>query len=114
MQDSSKDVAQDAIQDSSKDVTQDASQGMELSVYPNPSNGTDLNLNISGIESDNVQVKIYDAMGRQIESLRLIVNGNLQTQLPLSNVYTNGMYLIEVSSENIVKTARILIANQPQ
>jgi len=86
-QDVSQDAAQDrqvedAMQDSSKDVTQYASQGMELSVYPNPSNGSDLNLNISGIESDNVQVKIYDALGRKIESIRLVVNGNLQTQLP--------------------------------
>jgi len=111
-QDSPKDVAQDATasQDSPKDVAQGASQGIELSVFPNPSNGSDLNLNISGIESDNVQVKIYDAMGRKVESFRLVVNGNLQTQLPISNDYSNGMYMIEVSSDHQMKSTRVLIS----
>ena len=83
---------------------------MELNVYPNPSNGTDLNLNISGIESDNVQVKIYDSMGRNIQSERFIVDGTLQTKLNFQSELANGIYLIEVSSENIVESARILIA----
>jgi hypothetical protein len=108
-QGSEKDVAQDAIQDSSKDVSQGASQEMELNVYPNPSNGTDLNLSISGIESDNVQVKIYDSMGRKIQSERFVVVGTLQTELKFQSELSNGMYLIEVSSENIVQTARVLI-----
>jgi hypothetical protein len=110
-QGSEKDVAQDAIQDSSKDVSQGASQEMELNVYPNPSNGKDLNLSISGIESENVQVKIYDSMGRKIQSERFVVAGTLQTELKFQSELSNGMYLIEVSSENIVQTARVLIAN---
>ena len=93
-----------------KDVSQDASQEMELNVYPNPSNGTDLNLNISGIESDNVQVKIYDSMGRKVESFRLVVNGNLQTVLPISNNYSNGMYMIEVSTGLQTISSRVLIS----
>ena len=105
------DASQDAMQDSEKDVSQDASQEMELNVYPNPSNGSDLNLSISGIESDNVQVKIYDSMGRKIQSDRFIVNGTLQTELNFQSKLSNGIYLIEVSSENMVQTARILIAN---
>jgi hypothetical protein len=114
MQDSEKDVLQGASQDSTKglpeDLAQHLSENLELNVYPNPSNGSDLNLNISGIESDNVQVKIYDAMGRKVESFRLVVNGNLQTQLPLSNDYSNGMYMIEVSSDHQMKSTRVLIS----
>jgi hypothetical protein len=82
---------------------------LELNVYPNPSNGTDLN--ISGIESDNVQVKIFDSMGRKIQSERFIVDGTLQTKLNFQSELANGIYLIEVSSENIVQTVRVLIAN---
>jgi hypothetical protein len=66
-------------------------------------------LNISGIESDNVQVKIFDSMGRKIQSERFIVNGTLQTELNFQSKLSNGIYLIEVSSENMVQTARILI-----
>jgi hypothetical protein len=109
-QGSEKDVAQDAMQDSSKDVTQDASQGIELSVYPNPSNGTDLNLNISGIQSDNVQVRIYDALGRKIESKRYVVDGTLQTELNFQQELSDGLYLIEVSSDHQMKSTRVLIS----
>jgi len=104
------DHSEGAAQGSEKDVAQGASQELELNVYPNPSNGSDLNLNISGIESDNVQVKIYDALGRKIESIRLVVNGSLQTQLPLSSDLSNGMYMIEVSSDSKMKSTRVLIS----
>jgi hypothetical protein len=102
-----------AAQGSEKDVLQGPSEGatqeMELSVFPNPSNGSDLNLSISGIESDNVLVKIYDSMGRKIQSERFVVVGTLQTELKLQSELSNGMYLVEVSSENVIESARILI-----
>ena len=108
------DPSEGSSQGSEKDVLQDSSKGLpqdlELNVFPNPSNGSDLNLNISGIESDNVLVKIYDSMGRKVESLRLVVNGNLQTQLPMMNNYSNGMYMIEVTSELQTKSSRVLIS----
>jgi hypothetical protein len=112
-QGSEKDVLQGASQDSTKglpeDLAQHLSENLEINVYPNPSNGTDLNLSISGIELDNVQVRIYDSMGRKIQSERFVVVGTLQTELKFQSELSNGMYLIEVSSENIVQTARVLI-----
>ena len=111
--DSSQDVLQGASQDSTKGLPEDLvkhlSENLELNVYPNPSNGSDLNLSISGIESDNVQVKIYDSMGRKSQSERFIVNGTLQTELNFKDELSNGMYLIEVSSCESIKSARILI-----
>jgi len=109
MQDSEKDVAQGASQDLPQDLAKHLSENLELNVFPNPSNGSYMNLSISGIESDNVQVKIFDSMGRKIQSERFVVNGTLQTELNFKDELSNGMYLIEVSSENIVQTARILI-----
>ena len=109
------DASQDATasQGSEKDVLQGPSEGamqeIEFSVFPNPSNGADLNLSISGIESDNVQVKIYDSMGRKIQSERFIVNGTLQTELNFKDELSNGMYLIEVTSGTLTKSVRILI-----
>jgi hypothetical protein len=114
-QGSEKDVLQGASQDSTEGLPEDRAQllseNLELNVFPNPSNGTDLTLSISGIESNNVLVKIYDSMGRKIQSKRLVVAGTLQTELKFQSELSNGMYLVEVSSENVVKTARILIAN---
>jgi hypothetical protein len=103
------DASQDALQDSEKDVLQDAMQEMELSVFPNPSNGEGLTLSLSGIQSDNVQVKIYDALGRKIESKRYVVDGTLQTELNFQQELLDGLYLIEVTSGTSTKSARILI-----
>lgn len=109
-QGSEKDALQGPSQDLPQDLAKHLSENLELNVFPNPSNGSDLHLNISGIESDNVQVIIYDALGRKIESIRLVVNGSLQTQLPLSSDLSNGMYMIEVSSDHQMKSTRVLIS----
>jgi hypothetical protein len=107
------DQTEDALQDSEKDVSQDASQDVaqefELSVYPNPSNGEGLTMTLSGITSSNVQVRIYDALGRKIQSERYVVDGTLQIELNFESELSDGMYMIEVSSENKIKTARVLI-----
>jgi hypothetical protein len=48
-------------------------------------------------------------MGRKIQSERFVVVGTLQTELKLQSELSNGMYLVEVSSENVIESARILI-----
>jgi len=107
------DPTEGAAQGSEKDVLQGPSEGatqeMELSVFPNPSNGSDLNLSVSGIESDNVQVKVYDALGRKIESKRFVVDGTLQTTLNLANELSNGLYILEVTTEDVKRSVRFMV-----
>jgi hypothetical protein len=103
------DASQDAMQDSEKDVAQDVSQGIELSVYPNPTNGEVLTMSLSGITSENVQVKIYDALGRKIESNRYVVDGTLQTTLNFANELSNGLYILEVSTEDVRRSVRFMV-----
>jgi hypothetical protein len=103
------DATQDAMQDSEKDVAQGASQGMELSVYPNPSNGEGLTMTLSGVTSSNVQVKVYDALGRKIESKRYAVDGTLQTTLNFANELSNGLYILEVSTEDVTRSVRFMV-----
>jgi hypothetical protein len=102
-----------AAQGSEKDVLKGPSEGatqeMELSVFPNPSNGSDLNLSISGIESENVQVNVYDALGRKIESKRIAIDGTLQTTLNLANELTNGLYILEVTTEDVKRSVRFMV-----
>jgi hypothetical protein len=104
--DPSEDAAQDASQNR---LVEDFAHEFELSVYPNPSNGEGLTMTLSGVTSSNVQVKIYDALGRKIQSERFVVDGALQTELKFKSELSDGIYLIEVNSENMIKTARILI-----
>jgi hypothetical protein len=107
------DASQDAVQDSEKDVSQGASQdlpeNLELSVYPNPSNGEGLTMTLSGLTSDNVQVRVYDALGRKIESKRYVVDGTLQTTLNFKNELSNGLYILEVTHEDVRRSVRFMV-----
>ena len=110
-QDSPKDVAQDASQDLPQDLASHLSENLELSVYPNPTNGEGLTMTLSGITSSNVQVRIYDALGRKIQSERYVVDGTLQTELNFQQELSDGLYLFEVSSGTTNKSIRLLITN---
>jgi hypothetical protein len=105
-----EDVSQDASQDLPQDLASHLSENLELNVFPNPSNGEGLTLSLSGIQSDNVQVRIYDALGRKIESKRYVVDGTLQTELNFQQELSDGLYLIEVSSDHQMKSTRVLIS----
>jgi hypothetical protein len=107
------DASQDAVQDSEKDAMQspseDVAQEIELSVYPNPSHGDALSVSLSGIDSDNVQVKVYDALGRKIESKRFVVEGTLQTTLNFTSELSNGLYILEVNTEDVTRSVRFMV-----
>jgi len=111
--DSTEDVSQDASQDSPKGLPEDLathlSENLELSVYPNPSNGEGLTMTLSGVTSSNVQVKVYDALGRKIESKRYAVDGTLQTTLNFANELSNGLYILEVSTEDVTRSVRFMV-----
>jgi hypothetical protein len=107
------DASQDAVQDSEKDAMQgpseDVAQEIELSVFPNPTHGDALTMSLSGITSSNVQVKVYDALGRKIESKRYVVEGTLQTTLNFTNELSNGLYILEVNTEDVTRSVRFMV-----
>ncbi|MFA9220136.1 MAG: T9SS type A sorting domain-containing protein, partial [Sediminibacterium sp.] len=99
----------DPMEDASQDSEKDAMQEMELSVFPNPTHGDGLTLSLSGITSDNVQVKVYDALGRKIESKRYVVDGTLQTELNFNKELSNGLYILEVTNEDVRRSVRFMV-----
>ena len=107
--DPSESVSQGSTKDAVQDPSEGVSQEFELSVYPNPTHGEDLTLSLSGIISENVQVKIYDALGRKIESNRYVVDGTLQTTLNFANELSNGLYILEVSTEDVRRSVRFMV-----
>jgi hypothetical protein len=97
------------MQGPSEGVSQGAMQVMELSVFPNPSNGEGVTMTLFGITSDNVQVKVYDALGRKIESKRYVVDGTLQTTLNFKSELSNGLYILEVTTEDVRRSVRFMV-----
>jgi hypothetical protein len=109
MVDASQDVEQDSEKDSLQGLSEGVMQEMELSVFPNPTNGEGLAMSLSGITSENVQVKVYDALGRKVESKRFNVDGTLQTTLNFANELSNGLYILEVNTGDVTRSVRFMV-----
>jgi hypothetical protein len=82
---------------------------VNMSLYPNPTHGTDVNINLSGVTSDNVQVRVVDAMGRQVWSNRYSVNGVLNTNITFEQPLANGLYFVEAIFNGEVQTQRLMV-----
>jgi hypothetical protein len=93
----------------SQNIKTDIANEVNLSLYPNPTHGTDVNINLSGVESDNVQIRIVDAMGKQVWSNRYTVNGVLNTNITFERPLANGLYFVEAIFNGEVQTQRLMV-----
>jgi hypothetical protein len=82
---------------------------VNMNVYPNPTHGTDVNINLSGVTSDNAQIRVLDAMGRQVWSNRYTANGVLNTNITFEQPLANGLYFVEAIFNGEVQTQRLMV-----
>jgi len=69
-----------------------------LRVYPNPSSG-ELFLDLTGLENGIAQVRILNAHGQEM-ARTLLPTGQVVQFFPLAQSLTDGLYLLELKSEN--------------
>ena len=103
------DASQDVPQGSTKVASQDVAQGMELNIYPNPSNGNNIQLMLSGMETEVVQVRMLDAMGKQIWSNKYNSLELSNTSIEFAQSLSDGLYFIQVVSGNETISQRFLV-----
>jgi hypothetical protein len=82
---------------------------VNMSLYPNPTHGKDVNINLSEVISDNVQIRVVDAMGRQVWSNRFAVNGVLNTNITFEQPLANGLYFVEAVFNGETQTQRLMV-----
>jgi hypothetical protein len=99
----------DGSQANDQTVKVETTDEFNMSLYPNPTHGTDVNINLSGIDSDNVQIRVVDAMGRQVWSNRYVVNGMLNTNITFERPLANGLYMVEAIFNGEVQTQRMMV-----
>jgi hypothetical protein len=86
-----------------------AEDEIEAMIYPNPNNGDLVNLQIDGIDSDEVFVSVTDGMGRLIFTDRYTVDGSLNTTLNFTSPLNSGLYLVEIVSNGKITTRKMLV-----
>ncbi len=91
------------------DIKSEIAQEANMSLYPNPTHGTDVNINLSGITSENVQIRIVDAMGKQVWSNRYVVDQVLNTNITFERPLANGLYFVEAIFNDEVQTQRMMV-----
>ncbi|WP_298222533.1 T9SS type A sorting domain-containing protein, partial [Flavobacterium sp.] len=77
----------------------------EVKAYPNPYAET-FKLDVNTSSEDQVGVKVYDMMGREVESRQSSVEGI--TNLEIGSRYPSGVYNIIVTQGDNVKTLRVI------
>ena len=103
------DDSQDAAQGSTKEASQNVAQGLELSVYPNPTNGNNIQLMLSGMNTELAQVRILDAMGKQIWSNNFNTLELSNTSIELEQGLADGMYFLQIVSGEETISQRFLV-----
>ena len=79
------------------------------SIYPNPNRGDLLNINLTEVASDQVYIKVMDAMGRVVYSDRLAIAGSLNTIIHFEQSLTAGLYLIEFKMDDQYMTEKMIV-----
>jgi len=82
---------------------------VDANIYPNPNNGEMVNLNVSGVESDNVFVRITDGIGREVYSNRFTVDGSLNTIVTFAQPLADGVYNVTFTVDGQVMTEQMIV-----
>jgi hypothetical protein len=82
---------------------------LETGIYPNPNRGDLVNVNMMNIQSDQVTVKVIDAMGQLIINKTFSVDGILNTVLHFEKTLASGVYMIEMIDGSSVSTSRMIV-----
>lgn len=83
--------------------------GSQSAVYPNPNNGEILNINFTGIESAQVEVRIIDAIGRTVYNSAYSVDSTLNTIVNFTQPLTSGVYLVELRDGSNVQSEKLIV-----
>jgi hypothetical protein len=81
------------------------------SIYPNPSNGSMIALNFTDLTSNQVQVRIMDAMGREVFNTSYGVDGSLNQIITFNQALAAGVYMVEMMDGSNLVSERMIVKN---
>jgi hypothetical protein len=93
--------------DANKSQSKDALAG----IYPNPNNGEMVNINLTGLTSESVSMRIYDSFGRLVTDRLYAVDGNLNTIVVFDQQLVSGIYTIDFRCGDDFFTQRMIVQN---
>ncbi len=98
------------VNDTDNEYSTESTTVLEASFYPNPNSGEMINLNLTGISSNNLSVRVMDTMGKIVYTHRFTVEGSLNTVITFSKPLSQGIYMIEIEDGDIIVFRRMIVA----
>ncbi len=86
----------------------DFSNSSSITVYPNPSKGA-FTLNLSNLKSENIEINIFDQLGRVVFTQDLSDNDQIGNYSIDLTGETKGVYFLRVSSDKGIITRKLVI-----
>ncbi|NVO02333.1 MAG: T9SS type A sorting domain-containing protein [Bacteroidetes bacterium] len=81
--------------------------GNDVNIYPNPTNGL-VNFAINGANTEDMNITVFDVMGKMIINQTLNVNGLTNTSFDFSS-YAKGVYVVQVTSGTEITTKKLMV-----
>ena len=78
-----------------------------LLVYPNPNDGNFI-FNVTGIQTAHAEIRVHDALGRQVYHKSIAVDGTYVNNVNLANL-SSGLYMIELVYDGKTITQRMML-----
>lgn len=83
-------------------------KSLDLNVYPNPNNGA-FEISFTAVEAGDVQLRFFDASGRNVHSRSVNVQSGAQT-LPFElSGFAAGIYLLRAQQGEALETVKIIV-----
>jgi hypothetical protein len=84
--------------------------GMEAGLYPNPNTGSMININLTGVTSDVVNVDVMDQTGRMVFAAQYTVNdGSLNGVITFDQQLAGGVYFMKFTMDGESRTERFVV-----
>jgi len=81
------------------------------SIYPNPNAGNMIAVNFTDLTSNQVQVRVLDAMGREIFRSAYGVEGSLNQIITFDQTLAAGLYMVEMTDGTNIVSERMIVKN---
>ncbi|MBL7942695.1 MAG: T9SS type A sorting domain-containing protein, partial [Flavobacteriales bacterium] len=78
-------------------------------IYPNPNTGEMVNINLNGIESETVKVRIMDGIGKVVFERTYSVEGSLLKQITFDNPLAAGSYTVNMIAGDVIRTEKMMV-----
>jgi len=83
---------------------------LDFDLYPNPSKGGKINLEIKGIESNKLEITLYNTIGKVIERKSLsIITPFASVSLEAREKLNPGLYFVSISAADGQKVSKKLV-----